>query len=314
MQWPKNKHTILKNIILTILLLISFQLTLVSQNLKKELQSQIWYWTGDINDTTPLTLIKTKPEKFDFIAEFKKNSRLILVTPTSAKVDSIFSYAITRKHLILNYETKDSSYLINYYSTFPADNNSIHLKRGFSMKATGLNDDTVTYDNLWLTKRWRQRDVYRHDNIIVYSRITDSSAIKERTRGDFYQVRGDSLFIDTKRVASEHFSMTGRDTMPPYLKVVRLHNISKLYHEREKLNLITGWGIGLSVISTLIVAPLISIQPGGMKKGGSGINYDRYIKVAGTSLASTALFITMRIGLSHKKMVFKNKRNSWKRS
>ncbi len=291
--------------ILTILLLLSFRLTLISQDLKKELQSQTWYWTGSISDTLPVTLNASRPDKFDFIATFKTSYRLALSSSTNEKADSIFSYGTNKNYLFLGYETKDSLHNLTFIATISVDKKTILLKRGMSIKATYPGRDTVTYDYFWLSKRGRTRDIFDKQNIIVYSKISDSSKVTERTRGDFYRVRGDSLFIDTERFASDHFSMTGRDTVPPHLKVVRLHNITKFYHEREKLNNITGWGIGLSVLSTLIVSPLVSFQKG-------GFNGDRYLKVAGTSLASTALFITLRIGLSHKKMVIRHKRNSWK--
>jgi hypothetical protein len=290
---------------LTILLLVSFGLTLISQDLEKELQSQTWYWTGSINDTIPITLTNSKPDKFDFVATFKTSNRLILSFPTSEKTDSIFSYGIKKNYLFLAYENKDSLQNLTFIATISADKKMIALKRSMSIKATYPGRDTVTYDYFWLSKRGRTRDIFDKENIIVYSKISDSSKVTERTRGDFYQVRGDSLFIDTDGFISDHFGSTGRDTVPQHLKIVRLHNITKFYHEREQLNNITGWGIGLSVLSTLIVSPLVSLKKG-------GFNGERYLKVAGTSLASTVLFVTLRVGLSHKKMVIRHKRNSWK--
>lgn len=290
---------------LTILLFLSFHLTLISQDLKRELQSQTWYWTGNINDTLPITLATLKPDSFDWLATFKTSGRLVLRSAKSEKTDSIFSYSNIKNYLFLDYKTKDSLEHQIFISNISKDKKIIFLKRGGSSKATYSGSENATYDHFWLSKRMRTRDVFNKDNIIVYYKILDSSKVTVRTRGDFCQVRGDSLFIDTERFASNYFSMTGRDTIPPHLKVVRLHNITKFYHEREKLNDITGWGIGLSVISALIVSPLASIQKG-------KINSDRYFKIAGTSLASTALFITLRVGLSHKKMVIRNKQNSWK--
>lgn len=291
--------------ILSIILLASFSLTLISQDLKKLLQSQTWYLKGNINDNLPITLVSLKPDKFDFVATFKASNRLALSSPTNEKVDSIFSYGIKKNYLFLNYENKDSIQKISFCATIAADKKQIILKLGASLKSIYPGRDTVTYDYFWLSKRGRTRDIFDKNNIIVYSKISDSSKVTARTRGDFYRLRGDSLFIDTYRFASNHYSMTGRDTVPPHLKVVRLHNITKFYHEREKLNNITSWGIGLSVVSALIVSPLVSLQKG-------GFNGDRYLKFAGTSLASTALFITLRVGLSHKKMVIRHKQNSWK--
>lgn len=287
---------------LTIFLLINFQSSLFSQDLRNELQTRIWYWTGDINDSLPIILTDKRPNKFHFIADFNSSHHLILTSFTSDKIDSIFSYAVGNGLLVLAYQNKDSLHQIHFHATISPDKNQILLKRDFFVKVTYPGRDTMTFDYIYLTKGSRIRDVLRGDNIIVYNKIDDSSELIERTRGDFYQVRGDSLFIDTERIFRRHFLTTGRDTVPSHFQIVRLHNITKFYHERKKFNMLSGMWIGLSVLSTLIVSPLIFIEEGGQEG----------LKATGILLASTAFLITLRVELSHKKMKIKKSRNSWK--
>lgn len=290
---------------LTILILLTFRLTVFSQDLKQELQNQTWYWTGNINDTIPINLYKLKPDIFDYIATFSSTNRLLLTSPNKNITDSIYSYGIKKNLIAIGYELRDSSNSISYHATFSNDKNHIVLHSDIRIKATYPGRDTVNYDYFWLTKERKIRDVFQHNNIIVYSKISDTSNVVQRTKGDFYRVRGDSLFVDPEHVAENHFAMTGRDTLPPKLDIVRIHNITKFYHAREKFNTINGWGIALSVLSALIVSPLVSIQK-------SGFNGDRYLKVAGSSLAATVVFVSLRVSFSHKRMVIRQRPNSWK--
>lgn len=290
--------------ILTIFFLAGIRLTIISQDLTKELQTKTWYWTGKINDTLPITLTTSKPNQFDFIATFQTSHRLILSSLTSQKSDSIFSYGINKTYLFLGYETKDSSHNLTFKTTISADKKMILLKRTMSIKATYPGRDTVIYDYFWLTKGRKIRDIFAHDKVDIRFLANGN---KQRTKGEFIYVRGDTICVDTANIAGDHFSMTGRDTIPRTLKKVLIPNITTFYHERKKLNPILACGIAVSAISFVLVSPLVSIE----KKG---FNTERFLIVGGSSLATMHFLIGARIVLGKKKMkvVRKNKKlQSW---
>ena len=160
-------------------------------------------------------------------------------------------------------------------------------------------NDTVLLDYFWLTKGYKIRDVFSPDKVDV--RFLKNGT-KQRARGEFIGVRGDTLLVDTAEIAGYHFGMTGRDTIPPTLKKVLIPNIATFYHERKKLNPILGWGIGISALSFVLVSPLVSIE----KKS---FNTERFLIAGGSSLATMHLFIGARIVLGKKKMkvIRKNK-------
>ncbi|MGZ3885255.1 MAG: hypothetical protein ACXVPQ_11210 [Bacteroidia bacterium] len=177
---------------------------------------------------------------------------------------------------------------------------AIYSQRAPDYHVIRYQNDTVLLSYFWLTKGYKIRDIFRYDKIDIRSTRNN---IRYRSKGYFIGIRGDTLFVDTTRVANDHFSMTGRDTFPPIFKKVLIPNITKFYHERKKLNPIFGWGIAASVLSFTIVSPLISIQ----KKG---FNSERFFIVGGSSLATMHLLIGARIVLGKKKMIVipKNKK------
>lgn len=160
-------------------------------------------------------------------------------------------------------------------------------------------NDTVLLDYFWLTKGHRIRDIFSLDKVDVRFINTGS---KERVKGHFIGVRGDTLYVDETGVADSLFGWRGRDTFLTSFNRVKIPNITTFYHERKKLNKVLDWSIGVSAISFVLVSPLVSINK-------HGFNTERFILVGGSSLAVMHVFIGGRIAFGKKKMkvVRKNK-------
>lgn len=285
-----------------IFVLLTFHLLGFSQGLSKTLRSHNWYLKEIPGKSLSLELQAFKAADHSSEAMFTSGKSKRIVISGSGKADSSWSYSLRGRYLSLFYRTADSSQKIIYDAAVSEKNNKIELK-ALAQTRSGSMNDVNPYNFLWLFKKRKSRDIYRYDNVIVYINNAGSGS-RQRITGDFYKLQSGSIFVDTQRSASEHLAITGRDTIPVELREIPVLNISKLYHERRKLNYISGWGAGLSLLSALAVAPLISIEK-------SGFNSDRFLTVTAASLASATFFITVRVAFSHKKMRMNRKRSAW---
>ena len=119
-------------------------------------------------------------------------------------------------------------------------------------------------------------------------------------------VKGDSLYVDSAKIARDYFAITGRDTVPPKLNAIAFQDLRYIKHERKKLNKVMNWCIAGSVISALIISPAVSFE-------GSNFNYDRAAMISSISMATLPVFITGRYVFSHKKMrVGTEAKKSWR--
>lgn len=220
-----------------------------------------------------------------------KAGTLIRTSPDGIFLDSLFKGSIKKNSFTISNHSKDSTIVLWYEIMNQSGKMNYLLKKMGSLRNLRNGKDTVAYDYFWLTKKNKTRNIFLFDNITAKSNKTES----KKTKGSFFMVKGDSLYIDSAKIARNYFAVTGRDTVPSKLKTIALHDLKYIKHERKKLNKVMNWCIAGSVISALIISPVVSFE-------GSNFNYDRAAMISTVSMATLPVFITGRYVFSHKKM------------
>lgn len=252
------------------------------------------YCVGDLNDST-LKLFVSQPPNYQFTLKMNGAGTLIRQSMDGNFLDSIYKGSFKKNSITLSHHSKDSTIFYWYEILNTGDKMNYQIKKMGSLRNIRTGTDTIGYDYFWLTKKNKTRNIFLFDNITVRSKKTETSTEFKKTKGSFYMVKGDSLYVDSAKIARNYFVVTGRDTVPPKLKTISLHDLKYIKHERKKLNKVMSWCIAGSVISALIISPVVSFE-------GSNFNYDRAAMISSISMATLPVFITGRYVFSHKKM------------
>ena len=281
----------------SLLLLIILGTFVQAQNLRDDLLRSTWYCEGDLNDSI-LKLSSVQTANFQFSLKMNKSGTLIRTSVNGTFLDSLYKGKFQKNSFTLSYYSKDST-LVYWYNVISSNKKNYQMKKMGSLRNIRNGKDTVGYDFFWLSKKNKTRNIFLVDNITVK---TDQT----KTKGSFFMVKGDSIYVDSAKIARDYFAITGRDTVPPKLKAIAFQDLKYIKHERKKLNKVMNWCIAGSVISALIISPAVSFE-------GSNFNYDRAAMISSVSMATLPVFITGRYVFSHKKMrVGTEAKKSWR--
>lgn len=176
----------------------------------------------------------------------------------------------------------------------------------------------VEVKKIILERNNKNKKIERFENISIYSknRGLKNDSIDFNAIGDFICVNNDSIVLSAYSVSKhnfyrkyteeEHFK-TWFYKENQYVKFAT-KDIYKLYYTRQKIQNFTISTTLLSIVTALVVSPLVSIQ----KKG---FNTQRLYQISGTSIGVMALSITLGASFNQKKFVIspqKEKDKYWK--
>jgi len=152
---------------------------------------------------------------------------------------------------------------------------------------------------------------FNSDNLFYEKLINSTGEIWNEYRGQALKIENDSLILRPNKLNQDIlYKSGGYKTTSQWLKnnvphiSISLKDIEKISICHKTTEAISGLVWGLSVVSAVAVAPLVSIK---YKNGG--FNKDRYATVAGISIATFATALTIQLTLSHKTYYTKTKGN-----
>jgi hypothetical protein len=285
-------------------LLVLFHQIGLSQSFKKDLAIGSWYCSTKLNDSLPILLSKLKPANFQFELQFTKASTIIRYDERGNLIDSVLKYTSKENLLSINYHSVDSTQYFWYQLNSGNSNAEIYLKLKNQMKNVRTRADTASYDFLWLHNNRKTRDVVRFDHLIIRSKNPSNTNEIVKIKGGFLQIKGDSIYLDSLNIAKYNSSSLTSDTIKTPMKTVAYKNITSIKHVRKKLNYAMSWGIATSILTALVISPIVSYEK-------DNFNSDRASLISSISMATLPLFITMRYVFSHKKMKINSGKDSW---
>jgi hypothetical protein len=148
-----------------------------------------------------------------------------------------------------------------------------------------------THTSFYLKKGKKTKEIYVNSDLSIYSYHIGqrNENIKHHASGELLAIIKDTLVLNSTTMYS--YNKKYSDSI---IKI-SIPEINKIYNIRSKVQGVTICTTLLSVVTALIISPLISIQK-------NGFNKERFAIVSGTSIGIMALSIT--IGATFGQKVF----------
>lgn len=275
----------------------------LSQNLYKQLIQQPWHFTQNLSDSSPILLNLVQENNSSSSIQFKSDGTCIQKTLVDSALDSSAKFKLIGELLILNYHFKDSTKIFWYEvktNTSPKTL-SLHLKN--TLKNIRIGNDTAAYSFLWFSHSNKSKNINRFDNIKIKSKTKNNSDFTKH-KGGFLLIKGDTIFLDSNRIAQNYFLESGRDTFPLNTQKIAYSDLHSIKINRKTWNKVMAWGMAASVFSALVISPVISFE-------GSSFNFNKAQQISSISMAALPVFIGGRMLFGRKKIILNDAQSQW---